>query len=66
LGIAAENALYEALQVHCRMVLTPGASQHAQEPGFFRFCFAFVGPEALEVALAKFEVYVAKLRSAAK
>ena len=58
----AEAALYDALLNELRVVLTPGASQHAPEPGFFRICFAFVERDVLLVALAKFEAWVGRKR----
>ena len=58
----AEASLYDALLNELRVVLTPGASQHAPEPGFFRICFAFVERDVLLVALAKFEAWVGRKR----
>ena len=49
-----------------QVVLTPGSSQHAAEPGWFRFCFAFVPPSALNAALDKIEVYARGLGLASR
>jgi aspartate/methionine/tyrosine aminotransferase len=36
-----------------RVVLTPGATCHAPQPGFFRMCYAWVPVEALPAAVAR-------------
>jgi aspartate/methionine/tyrosine aminotransferase len=63
-GWAAEAMLYEALLAKpFRVCLTPGQSQHAKEPGFFRMCYAYVPDSGFEDALAKIEAFVTSLRN---
>jgi len=38
---SAEENLFQALISEEKLVLTPGLSNHATSPGFFRLCFAF-------------------------
>mmetsp|Transcript_6516 Transcript_6516/g.11933 ORF Transcript_6516/g.11933 Transcript_6516/m.11933 type:complete len:88 (+) Transcript_6516:1363-1626(+) len=38
----AERDLWAKLSIDQRVVLTPGEFCHAQEPGFFRLCFAWM------------------------
>lgn len=58
---ALERALYEDLLESENVVLTPGSSQHATEPGWFRICYAYVPPKVLSVALNKLESYAGEL-----
>lgn len=50
-----EKDLWEAMCRTCKVILTPGESCHAEQPGFFRICFAWVPCEALEIALNRIE-----------
>jgi len=59
-GWRREAAVYDGL-VAAGVVLTPGSSQHHGEPGWFRTCFAFVGPTGLAAALDRIEAFAAKL-----
>lgn len=49
----AEAALWQKLCNDAKVILTPGESCHAKEPGFFRVCFAWVPKEALADAVAR-------------
>jgi hypothetical protein len=57
----SEAALYDELVASVKVVLTPGASQHHPEPGWFRICYAFVSPTALSVALDRVEFFIGQL-----
>jgi aspartate/methionine/tyrosine aminotransferase len=50
------------LMFKIRVVLTPGEGQHDASPGMFRICYAWVGPESLQVAMERLSRLVAKLR----
>ena len=50
---AGEAALWGRVCEEGKVILTPGQSCHAPEPGFFRLCFAWVPREALEAAVAR-------------
>ena len=50
------------LMFQARVVLTPGEGQRDAAPGMFRICYAWVSPEALEVAMERLSRLVAKLR----
>ena len=55
-----EAQLWERVCDKCRVILTPGSSCHAKEPGFFRLCFAWVPKEALGDALKRMKEEVSK------
>jgi hypothetical protein len=48
-----EAQLWKSLCKTSKVILTPGESCHAREPGFFRLCFAWMPPEAVEVAVGR-------------
>lgn len=50
------------LMYQVRVVLTPGECQHDAAPGMFRICYAWVSPDALEVAMERLSRLVAKVR----
>jgi aspartate/methionine/tyrosine aminotransferase len=50
---AGERALWSMLVADAGVVLTPGLSCHASEPGMFRLCFAAVPEGGLEVAFER-------------
>ena len=45
-----------------RIFMTPGHSMHDSKPGMFRICYCVVTPEVLEIAMARLEKIVAKIR----
>ena len=53
---AGESVLNDAL-VHKGVVMTPGSSCHANVPGYFRLCFAWVSREALVEGIRRIGVY---------
>lgn len=63
-GWAAEERLYDALRAEIRVILTPGAAQHAAEPGWFRICYAYVERGVLDAALAAIQSWVEARRAA--
>lgn len=60
----AEAALQKRLFDECRLLLTPGLSCHAAEPGHFRCCFAWMPPASLEAGIRRLGDFVAKRRAA--
>ena len=60
-----EAGLYEKLWKEAKIILTPGSSQHADRPGWFRMCYAFVPAATLELALGRLSKYVAGRRRGA-
>jgi 1-aminocyclopropane-1-carboxylate synthase len=50
-----EAKLWERVCDECKVILTPGSSCHAEAPGFFRLCFAWVPKEALVDAAERIE-----------
>lgn len=60
----AEAALQMRLFDECRLLLTPGLSCHAAEPGHFRCCFAWMSPASLEAGIRRLGAFVAKRRAA--
>jgi DNA-binding transcriptional MocR family regulator len=50
----AENEWFLAMK-GAGVILTPGQSQHASLPGFFRVCYAFRALDVLEEALRRIE-----------
>lgn len=50
-----ETALWKKICDEAKVILTPGKSCHAAEPGFFRLCFAWVPPEANIVAIRRIQ-----------
>ena len=52
-GWEAEAALWSQVCDDCHVILTPGQSCYAAKPGFFRLCFAWVPPAALDDALER-------------
>jgi len=53
-----EAELYDGLWKQAKIILTPGSSQHADRPGWFRICYAFVPPATLELALGRLSKYL--------
>jgi DNA-binding transcriptional MocR family regulator len=52
----AEWALWNTMVDDFKLLLTPGVTCHATEPGFFRMCYAWCPAEALPVAVARLQV----------
>ena len=50
---AREERLFDALFDEARVVLTPGHSQLADEPGWFRLCFGWTGEDALVAGMQR-------------
>jgi 1-aminocyclopropane-1-carboxylate synthase len=50
-----EAKLWERVCDECKVILTPGSSCHAKDPGFFRLCFAWVPKDALVDAVDRIE-----------
>lgn len=48
-----EKTLWERICDECKVILTPGESCHAREPGYFRLCFAWMPKESLEEAISR-------------
>lgn len=57
-----EAELHERLLDELHIVITPGASQHASRPGWFRICYASVPLSTLRSGMAQFSRWVADLR----
>ncbi len=55
-----ESALWSSLLREARVLLTPGLSCRAAEPGFFRLCFAAVSEEGLAEGLDRLTRFVAQ------
>lgn len=51
----AEHELYVSLVKH-GVVLTPGKDMHAPIPGYFRICYAWVLPDALQEFLKRLQI----------
>ncbi|KAJ8611287.1 hypothetical protein CTAYLR_004159 [Chrysophaeum taylorii] len=60
-----EAKMYADLVDNHHLVLTPGSSQHAKTPGWFRICYAYVQPDVLKVGMDRLEAYVTGLRATA-
>lgn len=58
-----EGELHERLVGELRIVITPGAAQHANEPGWFRICYASVPLPTLVAAMTRFSDWVLALRA---
>ena len=50
---AHEERLFDLLMDEAKVVMTPGHAQGANEPGWFRLCFAWVTNEALVVGVRR-------------
>ncbi|CAK4645269.1 unnamed protein product [Aphanomyces euteiches] len=48
-----EQALTRRLFDECKIIMTPGESQHAPKPGFYRICFAYNTANLIEQALTR-------------
>lgn len=48
-----EKRLWDKICTSCKVILTPGESCHALEPGYFRICFAWIPPDALQMMLVR-------------
>lgn len=46
-GWAAEARLTEDMLKHARVIFTPGSACHADEPGLYRVCFAWMPTDAV-------------------
>lgn len=46
----------------CRVIMTPGSSQHDPKPGMFRICFCSVAPDVLDMAMQRLDKIVGKIR----
>ena len=46
-----ESNLWQKICDDAKVILTPGKSCHAQEPGYFRICYAWMPVDALQEAL---------------
>ena len=57
-----EERLFDVLMDEARVVLTPGHSQFASEPGWFRLCFGWVGEAALVAAMQRMRRVLYKRR----
>lgn len=54
----AEWELFSKMAEEALVVLTPGKDCHAEEPGYFRLCFACMPREALTVAVERMERFL--------
>ncbi|EJK74118.1 hypothetical protein THAOC_04225 [Thalassiosira oceanica] len=57
-----EARFTELLLDAAKVILTPGHAQHDLRPGMYRICYTFVSPELLDVALARLDRLVVKIR----
>jgi aspartate/methionine/tyrosine aminotransferase len=57
---AGEQDLWARLVEEARVVLTPGLSCRAAEPGMFRLCFAAVPEGGIEVGMKRIEDFLAR------
>jgi 1-aminocyclopropane-1-carboxylate synthase len=48
-----ERSLWGRICNECKVILTPGESCHAREPGYFRLCFAWMPKESLQEAVIR-------------
>ena len=53
-----ERQLWDTICSSCKVILTPGESCHAQEPGYFRVCFAWIPCDALQMLLRRLEIFI--------
>ena len=53
-----EELLFEDMIREEKLVLTPGLSNHAESPGFFRICFAFNPLPNLREGMRRLESFV--------
>lgn len=56
-----EKHLWENICTSCKVILTPGESCHALEPGYFRICFAWIPIEALQIMLDRLKRFLNNL-----
>lgn len=54
----AERALTKMIFERCKVLFTPGQAMHAQEPGFYRVCYAWHSIEAVAVAFERLKLFV--------
>lgn len=59
----SEKILLRNLFESAGLLFTPGESCHAQSPGFFRICYAWVSYDILKVAMNRLEIFVNTLRT---
>lgn len=52
-----EKDLWDRICGACKVILTPGESCHAVQPGYFRICFAWVPHEALKIMIQRFQEF---------
>ena len=45
-----------------KVVMTPGQSTRAKKPGMFRICYAWVGPEVLQIAMGRIKAVADKVK----
>lgn len=57
-----EDLLYQAMWKEANIVATPGSSQHSKQAGWFRFCYAAIPYEILEVGMKNLTTLVETLR----
>ena len=57
-----EARFTELLLDAAKIIMTPGQAQHDLRPGMYRICYTFVSPELLDVALARLDRLVSKIR----
>ena len=57
-----EERLFDVLMDEARVVLTPGHSQMASEPGWFRLCFGWMGESALVAGMKRMRRVLYKRR----
>ncbi|GAB4823287.1 hypothetical protein N2152v2_010333 [Parachlorella kessleri] len=60
-----EEQLWSDLCNKSKVMFTPGQPCHAQEPGFFRLCFAWMPPQALSVAVQRLGKQLKEIGAAA-
>ena len=59
-----ERQLWGQVCDGAKVILTPGESCHAAQPGYFRLCFAWVPPEALSAAVDRLAALLATAKTA--
>ena len=58
-GWEAEEDLFQSMVQDSKLVLTPGESNHADKPGYFRICYAFFHSiDVLVEGMRRLEGYV--------
>ena len=57
-AFACERELTRVLFEECRLLFTPGEPQRAQEPGYYRICFAYVPLESIDKAFERLSVFI--------